>query len=137
MRSPTPDPAPSLWATHYPLGVVLDILHLCVLPGDVYTFFFLESVLAIFSFPNIFPFYETVCGILLNFLNLLYSYNCTPFLTSNIVPYGFYSRLYWAGAPGWLSQLSIPLLISAQVMISGLVSSNSASGSALTMWNVL
>ena len=39
--------------------------------------------------------------------------------------------------PRWLSQLSVRLLISAQVMISGFVGLTPASGSVLTMWSLL
>ena len=41
------------------------------------------------------------------------------------------------GAPGWLSQLSVPLLISALVGISRFVSSSPALGSELTVWILL
>ena len=41
------------------------------------------------------------------------------------------------GAPGWLNQLSIHLLISAQVMISQFVSSSPKSGFALTVRRLL
>ena len=42
------------------------------------------------------------------------------------------------GAPGWLSWLSVQLLISAQVMISQFVGSSPASGgSSLTTWSLL
>ena len=41
------------------------------------------------------------------------------------------------GVPGWLSQLSIRLLISAQVMISRFVGSSPTLGSALTVWSPL
>ena len=41
------------------------------------------------------------------------------------------------GAAEWLSQLSIRLLISAQVMISCFMSSSPTSGSALTAWSLL
>ena len=41
------------------------------------------------------------------------------------------------GAPGWLSQLSVQLLVSTQVMISWFVSSNPALGSALTVQSLL
>ena len=41
------------------------------------------------------------------------------------------------GVPGWLSQLSIWLLISAQAMISWFMSSNPASGSVLTVRSLL
>ena len=39
--------------------------------------------------------------------------------------------------PGWLSLLSLRLLISAQVMISWLVGSSPTSGSVLTAWSLL
>ena len=42
-----------------------------------------------------------------------------------------------AGAPVWLSQLSIQLLLSAQVMNLQFVSSSPASGSVLTVWSLL
>ena len=41
------------------------------------------------------------------------------------------------GAPGWLSQLSIQHLVSAQVMISPFVSSSPMSGSVLTVQSLL
>ena len=41
------------------------------------------------------------------------------------------------GAPGWLSGLSVPLLVSAQVMISQFVGSSPTSGSALTAQSLL
>ena len=41
------------------------------------------------------------------------------------------------GAPDWLSQLSIQLSVSAQVMISQFVSLSPASGSVLTAWSLL
>ena len=41
------------------------------------------------------------------------------------------------GTPGWLSQLSVRLLVSAQVMSSQLRSSSSESGSVLTVWSLL
>ena len=41
------------------------------------------------------------------------------------------------GGPGWLIQLSVWVLISAQVMISGFMSSNPESGSALTSQKLL
>ena len=41
------------------------------------------------------------------------------------------------GAPGWLSQLNIQLLISAQVMIPGGVISVPASGSTLSLLKIL
>ena len=40
------------------------------------------------------------------------------------------------GAPGWLSQLSIQLLVSAQVMISWIVGLSPESGSVLTAWSL-
>ena len=41
------------------------------------------------------------------------------------------------GAPGWRSQLSIQLLISAQVMVSWLMGSSPALGSVLTVQSLL
>ena len=41
------------------------------------------------------------------------------------------------GAPGWLSWLSVQLLISAQVMISRFVSSSPTLGSVLTVQSLL
>ena len=41
------------------------------------------------------------------------------------------------GARGWLNQLSVQFLISAQVMISWFVSSSPALGSVLTAWSLL
>ena len=41
------------------------------------------------------------------------------------------------GAPGWLSRLSVRLLVSAQVVISWFVSSSLASGSVLTVRSLL
>ena len=41
------------------------------------------------------------------------------------------------GAPGWLRQLSVQLLISAQVMISRFVSLRPALGSVLTVWSCM
>ena len=41
------------------------------------------------------------------------------------------------GVPKWFSWLSVPLLISAQVMISRFVDSSPVSGSALTAWSLL
>ena len=41
------------------------------------------------------------------------------------------------GAPGWLSRLSIWLLILAEVMISWSMGSSPTSGSALTVWSLL
>ena len=41
------------------------------------------------------------------------------------------------GVPGWFSQLSLWLLVSAQVMISQLMSPSPSSGSVLTMWSQL
>ena len=41
------------------------------------------------------------------------------------------------GAPGWFSGLSLQLLISAQVMISGFVSSSPASDSTLAVQSLL
>ena len=41
------------------------------------------------------------------------------------------------GAPGWLSQLSVQLLISTQVMISQFVRSSPGSSSVLTTWSLL
>ena len=41
------------------------------------------------------------------------------------------------GVPGWLSQLSIQLLIEAQVMISQFVESSPVLGSALAEWSLL
>ena len=41
------------------------------------------------------------------------------------------------GAPGWLSRLGVWLLISAQVMISGLVRLSPVLGSALTVQGLL
>ena len=46
-------------------------------------------------------------------------------------------KLRIIGVPGWCSQLSIWLLISAQVMISQFVSSSPTSGSALMVWRLL
>ena len=40
------------------------------------------------------------------------------------------------GAPGWPSQLSVQLLISAQVMISWFMGSGLAWGSVLTVWSL-
>ena len=40
-------------------------------------------------------------------------------------------------APGWLSQLSVRLLISVQVTISQFVGSSPTSGSVLTVWGLL
>ena len=42
-----------------------------------------------------------------------------------------------SGAPGWLSQLSLQLLILAQVMISQFMGSSPASGSVLMVWSLL
>lgn len=61
----------------------------------VYTFFSQHQSWPFLFFPNNRPFYETVCGILVNFLNLFQSFNCAPLLTPDIVTYGFYSRLNW------------------------------------------
>ena len=46
---------------------------------------------------------------------------------------------HWGGGGGtwWFSQLSISLLISAQVIISWFVGSSPTLGSALTAWNLL
>lgn len=67
-----------------------------ILLEKVDTFFFSpESILAVFIFLNNHPFYETVCGLPLNFLHLFHSYSCAPFLSVDIVTYGFYSRLNW------------------------------------------
>ena len=41
------------------------------------------------------------------------------------------------GAPGWLSRLSVRLLISAQAVISWFVSLSPTSGSVLTVWGLL
>ena len=41
------------------------------------------------------------------------------------------------GAPGWLSGLSVQLLVSAQVMISRFMASSPASGSVLTAQSLL
>ena len=41
------------------------------------------------------------------------------------------------GAPGWLSQLRVRLLISAPVVISRSMRSSPASGSVLTAWSLL
>ena len=41
------------------------------------------------------------------------------------------------GVPGWLSQLSIQLLLSAEAMNSQFVRSSHPSGSALTVWSLL
>ena len=46
-------------------------------------------------------------------------------------------KSWYPGAPGWLSQLSIGLLISTQVMISQFVSSSPMLGSVLTVWSLL
>ena len=48
----------------------------------------------------------------------------------------FMLKNWKVGAPGWLSQLSVQLLVSAQVMISWLVDS-SLSYSVLTAWSLL
>ena len=47
------------------------------------------------------------------------------------------SKLQWDRAPGWLSWLSVWLLISAQVMILWFLGSNPMSGSVLTAWSLL
>ena len=39
--------------------------------------------------------------------------------------------------PGWLSQLSVGLLVSARVMVSWFVSSSPTLGSMLTVWSLL
>ena len=44
---------------------------------------------------------------------------------------------YCPGAPGWLSWLSVQILVSARIMISWLMSLSPASGSALTVWSLL
>ena len=41
------------------------------------------------------------------------------------------------GAPGWVCQLSVRLLVSAQVVISWFVSSSPSLGSALIGWSLL
>ena len=46
-------------------------------------------------------------------------------------------KIFPSGAPGWLSQLNVQLLISAQVMISRLMGSSPASGSSLAVQNLL
>ena len=46
-------------------------------------------------------------------------------------------KSYVKGMPGWFSQLSIQLLISAQVMISPFLNSSPTQGSALTIQNLL
>ena len=60
----------------------------------------------------------------------------TPFQGLSERRISFYKKKE-AGVPGWLSQLSILLLISAQVMISRFVSSSPESGSVLTVWSLL
>ena len=44
---------------------------------------------------------------------------------------------YKTEVPGWLSQLDVRLLVSAQVMISQFVGLSPASGSVLTAWDLL
>ena len=43
----------------------------------------------------------------------------------------------YCGASGWLSQLSVGLMILAQVMVSQFVGLSCKSGSALTVWSLL
>ena len=43
----------------------------------------------------------------------------------------------YIGAPGWLSQLRLWLLVSAQVMISRFMGSSPVSGSVLSVWSLL
>ena len=49
----------------------------------------------------------------------------------------FLCKRQMLGASGWLSRLSIRLLMSAQVMISWFVGSSPAWGTALTAWSLL
>ena len=58
-------------------------------------------------------------------------FSCGP------TPICFTKKQQTMGVPGWLSWLSIRLLISAQVMISQFTGSGPASVSALTAWSLL
>ena len=71
-------------------------------------------------------------------LNMCYAFN--PLMTVTILPTEDMETLRlkgFDGTPGWLTLLGIRLLFLAQVMISLLVSSSSASGSALTGQSLL
>ena len=48
-----------------------------------------------------------------------------------------FKKIKDSGAPGWLSQLRVQLVISAQVMISRFMGSSPTLGSALTVWSLL
>ena len=60
---------------------------------------------------------------------ILYNRHPFPWLTTTIK--------IGSGAPGWLGWLSVPLLVSAQVMISRFASSSPVSGSAESAWHSL
>ena len=60
-------------------------------------------------------------------------FNRQSCLDSNILPL----RITFSGAPGWLSQLRIQLLILTQVMISRFMGSIPTSGSVLTVGSLL
>ena len=63
------------------------------------------------------------------------SYSLVPALYS--LSCALVQDLYILGEPGWLSRLSVQLLISAQVTISRFVGSSPVSGSALTVRSLL
>ena len=49
----------------------------------------------------------------------------------------YLSKDEWNGVPGWLHQLGVQLLVSAQVMVLRFVSSSPTWGSVLTVWSLL
>ena len=77
--------------------------------------------------------YLAVClePLWIQFIMLISSLRCKP----RCFLWGI--KLYYTGAPGWLSRLSDRLLVSTQVMISRFVSSSLTLGSVLTVWSLL
>ena len=87
--------------------------------------------------------YSVICELACAVLSLSLSHIhtvvfCEPFENKIYLsrgPWPFQLK-YYSGAPGWLSRLSIWLLVSTQVLISQFVSSSPMSSSALTVWSL-
>ena len=67
----------------------------------------------------------------------MYTLNMCSLIFISFTSIKLLKNLKQFGAPGWLSQLSIQLLISPQVMISQFVSLSPISGYVLTAWSLL
>ena len=93
-------------------------------------------------FIDFFLWKESTHQVLLSKAPMFVNFLCAPIFTKynfpdQILQMWILSRSFDSGVAGWLSQVSICLLISAQVVISRLLSLSPKSGSALTVQSLL